>query len=104
MPPAPNVSHTWSATRRATIDELVGPGRPRPGHRRLQQVAVVVQLVAPLQIAVPRALAGAPEHGVEVAVGLLRRGDHRRQARGTARSASADPERPTSQAIASISL
>ena len=61
------------------VDELVGPV-VRPGHRRLQQVAVVVQLVAPLQVAVAGRLAGAPEHRVEVAVGLLGRGDRRRQA------------------------
>ena len=75
-------------------DELVGSHRPGPRHRRLKQVSVVVQLVAPLQIAVALRLAGAPEHGVEVAVGLLRRGDHRRQlaeaALGIRRPAAAD--------------
>ena len=70
------------------------PAVLRPRHRRLEQVAVVVQLVAPLEVAVARRLAGAPEHGVEVAVGLLRRGDHRRQlaeaALGVGRPGAAD--------------
>ena len=35
----------------------------------------VVELVSPLEVAVPRLLAGSSEHGVEVPVGLLRRSD-----------------------------
>ena len=60
-------------------DELVVTRCAPPGHRRLQQMAVVVQLVAPLEVAVARRLAGPPEHRVEVAVRFLGRGDHRRQ-------------------------
>ena len=79
MPPSANVSHTWSATRLRDGDELVVARRAQPGDGRLHQMSVVVQLVSPFEVAVARPLAGPTEHGVEVAVGLLGRGDHRRQ-------------------------
>jgi hypothetical protein len=40
-------------------------------HRRLEEMAEAVQLVAPLEVGPPRALALAAELGVEVPVGLL---------------------------------
>ena len=56
-------------------DKLVAPRRAPSRHRRLEEVAVVVQLVAPLQVAVARPLAGTAEHRVEIAVRLLSRCD-----------------------------
>ena len=56
-------------------EEVVLPG-PGPGQGSLEHVAVAVQLVAPLQVAVARGLTGTPEHGVEIAVVLLHRSDH----------------------------
>ena len=90
MPPSANVSHTWSATRGRGRTNSSAPRVRAPGHGRLQQVAVVVQLVAPLQVAVARPLAGTTEHRVEVAVGLLGRGDVRSVSENRS-SASADP-------------
>ena len=55
------------------LDERVVARRPRSRDAGLEQVAEVVQLVAPLEVAVARLLARSPEHRVEVAVGLLRR-------------------------------
>ena len=52
-------------------DEVVRPGRPGPGDPGLDEVPEGVQLVAPLQVAVARRLAGPAEVGVEVAVGFL---------------------------------
>ena len=62
------------------LDESVGARGPPPRHGRLQQVTEVVQLVPPLQVAVPRLLSRSSEHRVEVAVGLLRRPDDLGQA------------------------
>ena len=50
-------SHTWSATRRGDLHELVVARGPRSRHAGLQEVAEVVQLVPPLEVAVPRLLA-----------------------------------------------
>ena len=53
-------------------DEVVRAGCPGPGDPGLDQVPEGVELVAPLQVAVARRLAGPAEVGVEVAVRFLR--------------------------------
>ena len=86
------------------LHELVGPAGPCPGHGSLEHVAIAVELVAPFQVAVPIRLARSPEDGVQIAILLLggRRSPLVRSAKR--RSASAEPDRPTSQAAASMSL
>ncbi len=57
------------------LDEFVAPRGAGPGHGGLDHVTEAVELVSPLEIAVSGWLARAPEHRVQVAIGLLCRGD-----------------------------
>jgi hypothetical protein len=52
--------------------QIVVVSGAQPGHGSLDEVAETVQLVAPLKIAVPRALRFAPEARVKIAVRFLR--------------------------------
>ncbi len=84
-------------------ERVIGAGDSAAGDGRLEQVPVVVELVAPLEVAVARCLAFAAEVGVEVAIGFLRGCDDRGQGRMRSSSA-ASPVRPCSQLIASSTL
>ena len=64
MPSGPNAAQTWSAARQTARTKSSGPGPPRPG-----SAGQGVELVAPLQVAVPRHPARSAEVGVEGAVG-----------------------------------
>ncbi|MDQ1125822.1 hypothetical protein QE428_000855 [Microbacterium sp. SORGH_AS 505] len=64
------------STTRDTDEPVVCVGpRAVTGDRRLEEVTEAVQFVAPLEVGPARSLAGAAEHGVDVAVRLLGGGD-----------------------------
>ena len=70
----PNASQTWSAARRDTSMKRSSPTRAQARDRGLDQVAVAVELVAPLEVGVAVRAPSMAEAGVEVAVLLLRVG------------------------------
>ena len=52
LPSGPNASQTWSAARAGDLDQPVLAARAQARDRGLDQVAVAVQLVAPLEVGV----------------------------------------------------
>ena len=61
------------------LREVVVVAGSHPCDRSLEEVAEAVQLMPRLKVGVPRGLPGAPEAGVQVAVGFLGGGDPRHQ-------------------------
>ena len=72
---AEDVTHVIGGPPRY-FHELVGPAGPCPGDSSLEHVAIAVQLVSPLQVAVPIGLARPSEDSVQIAIILLGWGDH----------------------------